>query len=79
MITAKATGPRIRFNEAELDFGLIGVGETITRTLVFTNESDVPAKYVFHPTVEVDLTEMVPRVEAPSSKSRSRRTTSDRR
>ena len=85
VIIAKATGPRLRFNEAELDFGLIGVGETIKRILVFTNESDVPAKYVFHPTVEVDHTEMVPGVagkasEGPSGKaSRSRRNTSDRR
>ena len=86
VIIAKATGPRLRFNEAELDFGLIGVGETIKRILVFTNESDVPAKYVFHPTVEVDHTEMVPgggggkASEGPSGKaSRSRRNTSDRR
>jgi hypothetical protein len=54
-IYAKATGPRLRLHEAELDYGLIGVGETVVRTLAFTNESDVPAKFVLHPTVEVRI------------------------
>ena len=53
-IIAKAIGPRLRINEAELDYGLIGVGETTKRTLLITNESNVPAKFLFHPTCEVD-------------------------
>jgi hypothetical protein len=61
-ITARATGPRVRFHEAELDYGLIGVGETARRTLVFTNESDVPAKFAFYPMVETEMADLARRV-----------------
>ena len=34
----RVVGPRFRFDIPEIDFGLVGVGETMKKVLLFTNE-----------------------------------------
>jgi hypothetical protein len=40
-------GPRIHFNSNEVDVGLVGVGAVEERVVTFSNEGDVPCKYMF--------------------------------
>ena len=40
----RIVGPRFRFDVPEIDFGLVGVGETTKRVLLFTNEGKFQLK-----------------------------------
>ena len=44
-VTGHAQGPELRFVEAEVDFGLVGVGEEAVRTFTISNRSGVPASW----------------------------------
>lgn len=46
-LVATSEGPRVRIDEPEIDFGLVGVGEVVDYDIPFTNLSDVAAVYRF--------------------------------
>jgi hypothetical protein len=54
-IFAHVGGVRLRFNTAEVDIGLVGVGSEGSKVITFTNEGDVPAMFMMKPQLHVDM------------------------
>ena len=54
-ISANITGSTLRFNDSEIDLGLVGVGGEGKKVISFTNESDVPIMFVMKPSLAVDI------------------------
>ena len=54
-LSVNTTVPRLRFNVAEMDLGLIGVGGVGIQMLSFTNEGDVPVFFMMKPSLFVDV------------------------
>lgn len=52
-IEAFVQGPSIRFDKAEIDIGLLGVGQEERHTLSFKNEGDVPLMFMMKPTLHL--------------------------
>jgi len=67
-IAVNMTGPRLRFDLAEMDLGLIGVGADGFRHLSFTNEGDAPAYFMVKPSLFVDIA-AAPRKQSDKSTS----------
>jgi hypothetical protein len=55
-IQANIIGPKIRYDTAEVDLGLLGVGDENKFSLTFSNESNVPLMFMMKPTIHVDNT-----------------------
>jgi hypothetical protein len=55
IISVRVVGPTLRCSDAEIDVGLVGVGAEGSRTISFTNESDVSAMYMMKPQLHVDI------------------------
>lgn len=54
VIDALVVGAKLRFNTAEVDIGLLGVGGENSYSLSFSNEGDVPLMFMMKPTIHVD-------------------------
>ena len=54
-LSVRTSGPRLRFDVAEMDLGLIGVGGETVQLLSFTNEGDVPVFFMMKPSLFVDV------------------------
>eukprot|EP01031_Cornospumella_fuschlensis_P040152 gene40152-48929_t len=54
IVHLSTSGPRLHFSNAEVDLGLLGVGQEESKTLTFSNDSDVPAMYFMKPQLFVD-------------------------
>eukprot|EP01033_Poteriospumella_lacustris_P001452 gene1452-1054_t len=54
VINVVASCPQIRFDTAEIDLGLLGVGQETVSNLTFVNEGDVPAMFMMKPTIHLD-------------------------
>eukprot|EP01038_Epipyxis_sp_PR26KG_P007446 gene7446-10147_t len=54
-IEAFVNGPKIRFDVAEIDLGLVAVGEETKQILTFRNESNVPAVFYFKASMQADM------------------------
>lgn len=55
-VRVATSGPQLRFKAAEIDLGLLGVGQEESRSLTFTNQSNVPAMFVMKPQLYVETT-----------------------
>lgn len=54
-IITEISGGRLRFNDAEIDIGLVSVGGEGSKAITFTNESDIPAMFIMKPQLHVDI------------------------
>ncbi len=54
IVEVNTSGPKVRFEVAEVDIGLLGVGGEVSHHLTFSNEGDVPIMFMMKPTLHVD-------------------------
>lgn len=74
VVTVEVVAPRIRFESSEIEFGLIGVGQGEKRVVTFSNESDVPVRFLLLALTETDFeSQLTNAVPAPGNKSVSSR------
>eukprot|EP00981_Chlorochromonas_danica_P012830 scaffold5444_cov181-Ochromonas_danica.AAC.11 len=50
------TGPKLKFLSAEIDLGLLGVGQEQVCPLSFVNEGDVPVMFIMKPQLYIETT-----------------------
>lgn len=55
IVNVEVGGSRLRFNAAEIDMGLVGVGGDGSKVISFINEGDVPAMFIMKPQLHVDI------------------------
>jgi hypothetical protein len=54
LLEVNTSGPKVRFEIAEVDIGLLGVGGEVSHQVSFSNEGDVPIMFMMKPTLHVD-------------------------
>lgn len=74
-ICIRTIGPKLRFDEPDIDIGLMSTGLEQRKTFTFTNESDVPLRYSLNGAVDAKSISaaMQPKTESPTKGSHSRR------
>lgn len=79
-VCVRTIGPRLRFEEPEIDIGLMSTGLEQRKTFTFTNESDVPLRFALSGSVDSQSVSaaMQPKNDSPSKTSSTTRKPSRR-
>lgn len=79
VIAATIDGSRLRYDVAEMDIGLVGVGAEGSKVLSFINEGDIPVMFVMKPQLHLDISVVnvsgTPKSTSNSNTHRSRQST----